>query len=209
MTASSHPKSGALEADLHEKNGPYELVAHYVKEKGEHRGCLWTTEKNARRSMLLTVKGTSNADAIEKLKQGFYEMAVAKAEQTPSEARTAAGWQAIWQFMNPKQIAQVMALYHAPRRRRSILELAKVAGYADHRGVNRYLGDVGFMMFREAPRRLLPDELYKDGRPVFTFALCTGVGRAENSDDGAWVWEMRPEVARGLELAGLVSPVAS
>lgn len=195
------------EDDIVENNGPYAFVAREVK--GEHRACLWTTEKNAPRTMLLEVKGASNADAMGKLKKSFYEMVVAKAEGTPSEARTAAGWRAIWDYLNPAQIAQVLALYHAPLRRLSTLELAQVAGYKDHGGVNLYLGKVGFMMFREAPRKLLPDELNNDGTPVYTFALCAGVDKTKSSSDRGWIWEMRPEVARGLELAGLVSTVVS
>lgn len=209
MTGSSQPRSGAVEADLTEQKGPYELVARYVKDKAEHQGWLWTTEKNARRRMLLAVTGTSNADVIGKLKKGFYEMAVAKAEGTPSETRTAAGWLAIWEYLNTAQTAMVFALYHAPLRRLSTLELAKVAGYKDHRGVNRWLGDVGFLMFREAPRTLLPDEINDDGSPVYTFALCAGVDDTKNNTDKGWIWEMRPEIARGLELAGLISPVVS
>jgi hypothetical protein len=94
----------------------------------------------------------------------------------------------------------LLTQYRAPARRTTAAELASAAGYKSHSAVNLWYGKAGLMLFHEAPRRLPTG---KDGRPVFSFTLSIEGEKPQDCDKKNWVWEMRPEVARGLEMAAV------
>jgi hypothetical protein len=189
-----------VEEDLFEEFGRYKLVARI--HTGAHRGWLWRDGK-----MLIEVEASSNAAAIEALEAAFYELLEAKAleqgSSAPTDTATAQALLAIWVGLAPSQIAMLRAHYHAPGRALTATQLAAAAKFKSYSGVNLHYGRVGWMLFGELPRTLPVDP--KTGKPIYTFTLADGppepMPKAEQ-----WVWTMRPEVARGLEIAELVNP---
>ncbi len=191
---------GMTRAEINEKFGPYELVAKFYK--GEHRGILWRSGEK-----LIEVTATSNSEAKEMIEARFYERGLKRAaeqgEVVPSDKRMVAALRYIWPHLNAAQEKLLQAQYRAPGRRMTTMELATVVGWKSHRPVNAHYGRAGFMLFNEVPR-VLPISKGNEA-PVYSFALSIGVGNPEEQGDKAWIWEMRPEVARGLKIAGLVS----
>jgi len=187
------------EEDILEKFGPYEIVARFFK--GEHRGILWRSGKK-----LIEVTAASNEEARNLLESRFYEQCMEKARERgvvePSEKEMVQALMYIWPHLNSNQIKMLQAQYRAPNRSMSTLELAAVAGYKTHHPVNLFYGQAGFMLFSELPGPLPTDD--RTGAPIYSFALSKGGGKQEDQSRKAWIWEMRPSVARGLELAGLI-----
>jgi hypothetical protein len=190
----------AAEADIVEDFGPYKLVVRLVG--GKHLGVLWRSGKK-----LIEVRATSNVAAQALVKTRYYEMRRAEVGELgtsiPSdENKMAQALMYVWPHLKSAQTRMLQAQYRAPQRSMSTVELAEVAGYKGHHAVNLFYGQAGLMLFHEAPR-LLP--LGKNGEPVYSFTLSTEGEKPEEHESKAFIWEMRPEVARGLELAGLVS----
>lgn len=186
--------------EFNEKLGPYELVARFFR--GAHRGVLLRNGEK-----LIEVTAASNAEAKAMIEKQFYEARIAQAgeqgESAPGEQETMKALAYIWPHLNLGQQAMLKAQYRAPSRRLSTLEMAKAAGYRSHHPVNLFYGLAGFMLFSELPR-VLP--IHKQtGAPIYSFALSKEF-KVEGAERAAWIWEMLPEVARGLESAGLVTP---
>lgn len=186
------------EVDLFDEFGRYKLVARF--RTGAHRGWLWRDGQR-----LAEVEAESNAAAMAKLEAAFYELmaarAIAQGSTAPSDAATAKALLAIWNDLTPAQVAMLRAHYRAPGRALNATQLAEAANYKSFSGVNLHYGRVGWMLFGELPRTLPVDA--KTGKPIYTFALADGP--VEPAPKGShWVWTMRPEVARGLEIAELV-----
>lgn len=187
------------EEDIIEKFGPYELV---IRDRdGTHRGVLWRGGEQ-----LVAVTAESNAAAKTLLESRYYEMRreqVAARGAVDHDDRTIASALAyVWPHLTQGQKTMLLTQYRAPERRMSAMELAAAAGYKTHSAVNLWYGKAGFMFFHEAPR-VLPTG--RDGRPVFSFTLSIEGDKPQDCDKKDWVWEMRPEVARGLEIAAVVS----
>jgi hypothetical protein len=187
------------EPDLFEEFGRYKLVARF--HTGAHRGWLWRDGQR-----MAEVEAASNTAAMAKLETVFYEMLQAKAREqghaAHSDAATAKALLAIWSGLAPAQIAMLRAHYLAPGRALSATQLAQAAKYKTIGGVNLHYGRVGWMLFGELPRTLPLDK--STGKPVYTFALAEGPVEPRPKAEH-WIWTMRPEVARGLEIAELVA----
>ena len=67
-----------------------------------------------------------------------------------------------------------------------------------HGAANLQYGFVGKYLFEELPT---PLEIRKDGTPIYTMALATGVDR--QGEEHEWRWQMRPEVAAAIRYLGL------
>lgn len=186
------------EEDQFNEFGRYKLVARL--QSGAHRGVLWRDGKR-----LIEVEADSNEEAIAKLEAAFYDMLMQHAAENgsaaPSEVATAQALLTIWNYLTPPQIAMLRAHYNAPGRALTATQLSQVANYKSYSGVNLRYGRVGWMLFGELPRNLPIDP--KTGKPVYTFALADGPPEPRAKAE-EWIWTMRPEVARGLEIAGLV-----
>jgi hypothetical protein len=193
------PERRSLEKDIVEKFGPYDLV---VRDRGgKHQGVLWKGGEQ-----LVSVTAASNAEARALLESRYYVMreeqvaargAVDLVDQTIADA-----FVFVWPHLTSGQKAMLQTQYRAPLLRMTSAELATAAGYKSHSAVNLWYGRAGQMLFHEAPRRLPTG---KDGRPVFSFTLSIEGETPQDCDKKSWVWEMRPQVARGLEIAAFVS----
>lgn len=192
-------KSGEYVEDF----GPYKLVAREVE--GKHIGILWRCEANKPAVKLIQVTAVSSEDAKAMIEVSFYQSMIQKSAAAGSQhfdlQNLVRAWMYIWPLLNANQHRMINAQYRAPNRQLTTTELAEVVQWRGHGGVNLWYGYAGFMMFGECPRVLPQDE--KSGKPVFSFALSTGWW--ETREEGKrWVWEMRPEIADSLKLAGLV-----
>jgi hypothetical protein len=156
--------------------------------------------------MLIDVEADNNTAALEALEVAFYELLAAKAREqgstSPTEAATAHALLAIWKHLAPSQIAMLNAHYRAPGRALTATQLASAAKFKSYSGVNLHYGRVGWMLFGELPRLLPVDS--KTGKPIYTFVLAEGPPQPRPKPE-QWVWTMRPEVARALEIAELIS----
>ena len=94
--------------------------------------------------------------------------------------------------------AMLKAHFHAPDRIITATQLARAAGYHGHGAANLQYGFVGRYLFEELPT---PLEIRKDGTPIYTMALATGVDR--QGEEHEWRWQMRPEVAAAIRYLGL------
>lgn len=186
------------EEDLFEEFGRYKLVARF--HTGTHRGWLWCDGKR-----LAEVEASSNKEAMELLEVAFYDLLADKAQQhgpvAHSEVATEKALLAIWNHLSPGQIAMLRAHYKAPGKALTATQLATAAKYKSYSAVNLHYGRVGWMMFGELPRVLPIDP--DSNRPIYTFAIADGPSEPRPRGE-EWVWTMRPEVARALELAALV-----
>lgn len=204
MSAASGKSASGADVDILEKFGPYELVARLIK--GQHHGILWREEAGRHAIKLIALTAASNLEAKALVERQFYEMCLARRDadgnRIPTEEEIVRAWMYIWPHLNDGQKKMIQAQFHAPQRRLSTLQLANVAGYKSHGGVNLWYGKAGFMFFGEAAQPI--EEKNKNGDPVFSFALSTGADRAYSPTHENWVWEMRPHVARGLEMSGLL-----
>jgi hypothetical protein len=190
--------ANAHEDDLFEEFGRYKLVARF--HTGTHRGWLWCDGKR-----LAEVEANSNGEAMELLEVAFYNLLMDKAQQngsaSHSDVATERALLAIWTHLSASQVAMLRAHYSAPGRALTATQLAKAAKYKGYSGVNLHYGRVGWMMFGELPRVLPIDR--DSNRPIYTFAIADGPAKPLARGE-EWVWTLRPEVARGLELAALV-----
>jgi len=197
--ASIPPARSPLEEDIVEKFGPYELVVR--DREGSHRGVLWRGGKQ-----LVAVTAESNAAAKTLLEVRYYEMrheqVAARGAYDHDDQTIATALVYVWPYLTQGQRTMLLTQYRAPLRRMTATELAAAAGYKTYSAVNLWYGKAGFMFFHEAPR-LLPTG--KDGRPVFSFTLSIEGEKPQDCDKKDWIWEMRPQVARGLEIAAFVS----
>ena len=198
--------SMSADSEYVEDFGPYKLVAREID--GKHYGILWRLETNKPAVRLIQVTATSNEEAKAMLEGGFYQSRLHQVAATESghahAAQIARAWMYIWPHLNPNQKRMITAQYHAPKRQMTANQLADVVQWEGHSGVNLWYGYAGFMMFGECATELPIDE--KTGKPIFSFALSNGWW--EMTKDGKrWIWEMRPEVAEGLHLAGLVGEI--
>jgi hypothetical protein len=187
------------EKDIVEKFGPYDLV---VRDRGgKHRGVLWKGGEQ-----LVSVTAASNAEARALLESRYYamrdEQVVARGNIDLVDQTIADALVFVWPHLNPGQKAMLLTQYRAPLRRITATELASAAGYKTHSAVNLWYGKAGQMLFHEAPRRLPTG---RDGRPVFSFTLSIEGEKPQDCDKKDWIWEMRAEVARGLEIAAVIS----
>ena len=199
MTGSESVRGSTSDPEINERFGPYELVARLYR--GTHHGVLWRAGQK-----IIEVTATTNAGAKDLIEKQFYELRLKQAgerdDATPGEQEFLKALSYIWPHLNPSQQRMLTAQYHASERRLSTLEMAEVAGYKSHHPVNLFYGQAGLMLFSELPRVLPINK--QTGTPIYSFALSTGF-QAEVADRSVWIWEMRPEVAKGLELGGLVT----
>ena len=153
------------------------------------------------------MEANSNEEVKELLESKFYEMQMKKSAEAGNtevdDKRMVDALMYIWPHLNPAQQRMIQAQYRASNRRMTTLEMAKVAGYKSYHPVNLFYGQAGFMLFGELPRNL--EEKTKAGVPIYSFMLSKGVGEPKYKDGETWIWELLPEVARGLKLAGLVT----
>lgn len=183
--------------------GPYQLVVR--PSDGSYHAVLWRVEAGKPAERLVSLTAGTSEEAKAKVETSFYESRLSQADAAPDvppEADVVRAWMYIWPHLNEGQRKMIRAQYHAPQRRMTTLQLADAAGYHGHGGVNLWYGKAGLMMFGELPRPI--EERSQWGNPIFSFALSTGVDKSVAIDSKHWTWEMRPELARGLEAAGLV-----
>ena len=183
--------------DIIEKFGRFKLVARMQKDLA--RGVLWRDGKK-----LIEVSAANDSAAYKKLHSDFYQLLIDKAkiqgDRVPEDADVVRALSAIWAQMTDGQVAMLRAHYHAPLHQMTATQLAQAAGYKGYSAANLWYGRAGWLLFGELPRTLPLHT--KEGEPVFTSAIAVQAPQRA-SPDGEWIWEMRPEVARALKLAGL------
>lgn len=183
--------------DIIEKFGRFKLVARMQKDLA--RGVLWRDGKK-----LIEVSAANVSAAYKKLHSDFYQLLIDKAkiqgDRVPEDADVVRALSAIWAQMTDGQVAMLRAHYHAPLHQMTATQLAQAAGYKGYSAANLWYGRAGWLLFGELPRTLPLHT--KEGEPVFTSAIAVQAPQRA-SPDGEWIWEMRPEVARALKLAGL------
>ncbi len=190
--------TNASSDDIIEEIGPYKLVARILD--GVPRAVLWHN-----REKVVDLTATSVPEAYDRVQKAFYELLVAKArkhgEETPDVVQMARALGSIWPQLNDGQRAMLRAHYHAPKRQVTATQLAHAAGYRVYSAANLWYGKAGFLLFTELPRQLPTRGV--NGPPIYTCAIAQSPEQ-DHTPEGEWIWEMRPEVARGLELAELV-----
>jgi hypothetical protein len=183
--------------------GPYKLVVREVD--GKYHGILWRTEANHRAVRLIQVTANSSKEAKTLVDEGIYQLRLDQSGETVAahtdQAQFVKAWMYIWPNLNPNQKRMIIAQYNAPNRQMTATQLAGAAQWDSYNGANRWYGDVGLMMFIECPTNLPKDE--RTGKRIFSFSLSNG-WKGTEKDNKQWVWEMRPEIAAGLKLSGLI-----
>jgi hypothetical protein len=96
-----------------------------------------------------------------------------------------------------RQREMLQAHYRAAGRRLTATGLAQAAGCRHYAYANRWYGQMGRELYGVAPSRI--DRWTAAGAPVFTTMLATDVTKP---GDVERVWELRPEVARAVEMLG-------
>ena len=113
------------------------------------------------------------------------------------EAELTRAFQKIIDRLSDGQRAMLKAHYHAPNQTLTASELARAAGWTGWSPANLHYGNLGAMLFDEAPIKVLER---KDGSLVMTSYLAVAGGDGTESE---WQWKLRPEVARVIEHFGL------
>ena len=98
-----------------------------------------------------------------------------------------------------RQREMLRAHYRAAGRRLTATGLAQAAGCRHYAFANRWYGQMGRELFGAVPSRI--DRWTAAGVPVFTTMLAADVTQP---GDAERVWELRPNVARAVEVLGLV-----
>lgn len=98
------------------------------------------------------------------------------------------------------RLKMLRAHFHAPDRCITARQLAEAAGYANYGAANLQYGLLAADFWA-----LLPTEIKqrKDGTRIWTLALAEA-GNVETAKEEEWVWRLRPYVAEGLGLSGLL-----
>lgn len=96
-----------------------------------------------------------------------------------------------------RQREMLRAHYRAVGRRLTATDLSKAAGCLHHSFANRWYGQLGRELYGKMPSRI--DRWTAAGVPVFTTMLARDVTQP---GDAERVWELRPHVARAIELLG-------
>lgn len=151
---------------------------------------------------VLDERGASLSDVVAALKRGVDRIldGQAKSGIPPGDAKYVAAMKKVLRSLSPGHHAMLKAHYHAPGRRLTATQLAESAGYASYGAANLQYGMVGKWLWEELPIDL---PLGADGNRIYTYTLAVA-GNPEDSIE-QWVWEMRPEVARAIEVVGLES----
>ncbi len=178
--------------------GPYTLVAMFYK--GEFHGVIWKGG-----SKIENVTGDSVDDCLGKIRDRLGDLlqaeAVARRDSSPSVSETVAALHRIAPRLNAAQLRMLRAHYKAEHRCITARQLAKAADYDGYQSANLWYGKVGWMLYGELPTPL--PRRATDGKLIFTCALAEEADQ-RSSDEGEWIWKMRPHIAEALAAAKLV-----
>lgn len=178
----------------HETYRNHDLISAFFK--GEFGGRVIQRGKT-----LLEISGGGIDENLVKLRafvdQRMAELTASDAPPPKVEAYVAA-FRHILPRLSEGHRAMLKAHFHAPGRIITATQLARAAGYHGHGAANLQYGFVGRYLFEALPT---PLESRKDGTPIYTMALATGVDR--QGEEHEWRWQMRPEVAAAVRLLGL------
>jgi hypothetical protein len=174
--------------------GPYTLVARL--HNGSYRGALWHTKQ-----IVFDVRAGSIDEVWRLLCDALYKCQVALAAHRNGQAPTADEAHAALVRIAPRLTvghkAMLRAHLRAPERNITATQLAEAAGYVGYSAANLQYGLLGAMLFAELPE-VLPQR--KSGSPIMTCAIASADDRRASAED-QWIWQMRPHIAQGLELA--------
>lgn len=179
------------------KSGKYTLVARF--HKGANRGAIWADGK-----IVDEVEGETVNEVFEQLCKRLYARQLKVAaerngrECSAQEAKRA--FLAIEPQLSTGHKAMLRAHVKAAGRALTATQLAEAAGYANYSAANLQYGLLGAMLFGEMPAVL---QKRSDGTPIMTSAIASGSAEHQ-SDEGHWVWTMRPHIAEGLLAAGIL-----
>jgi hypothetical protein len=177
--------------------GGYDLVAAFYQGKFQGRA-------RFKKKLVFDVEGSDIDDVLNKLKEAInqeHRKRMVLGATTPAVEAFLDAFQRVMKNINDGQHAMLKAHYRAPGQRLSPTELAKAAGYSSIGGVNLWYGFLGQWLF-ESMTESIDVMLNTDGSPVFTSVLAKYI--PDPADPVAhYVWEMRPEVAKALEVLGL------
>lgn len=120
----------------------------------------------------------------------------------PSVEECLQGFERILDKINPQQMIMLRAHYHSGGRAVTMRELAKAAGYADHKMANLQYGNLAKRLYQAMGFPALRSE--SSGKTYWIFGLGRFVGRSEFGLEMNCV--MRPEIAEALERLGIVEP---
>jgi predicted HNH restriction endonuclease len=98
------------------------------------------------------------------------------------------------------QEKMLCAHYLAPDQIITSTQLATAANYKGYQAANLWYGKLGKAIALKL--NTTPDHSYDDGTPIWTFMLADGWRTGYENE---WEWRLRPEVAKAIELIGIVS----
>ena len=136
---------------------------------------------------------------VQRLQLIYDEMALSATKSTTAnQARDA--FIKLSSSIHTNHIKMLRAHLHAPEQRITARELAAAAGYSSYSGANMQYGLLGAAFWEFCPT-ILPKR--KDGSSIWTCALAEGVSDFQEKED-EWIWKLRPYVAEGLTLSGVL-----
>ena len=165
--------------------------------KGKFRGRIWKNKKK-----IHDIEGLSVDAVFSTLKDMVDDIIDKKVRERggacPKAKEYIAAFKAIMGVIHVGQFAMLKAHYNAPDRSMTATQLAHAANYAGYESANLQYGMLGDKLNAELNMELPKTN---DGKPIRTFVLATG--NDFETDEGEWIWVMRPEVAEAVEYFGL------
>lgn len=148
------------------------------------------------------VTAPTQESAIMMVKRQLDEVAAKQRSQRgPDGFPTVDEIRAAWPHLkfNKVQDAMFAAHLNAPDHIMTATQLAQAAGYDDYVVANSQYGQLGRSLAEELDWQ---PQKRKDGNPIWTLALATGVdGDAREEGEevmGHWRWKLRPEIVAAL-----------
>lgn len=180
--------------------GNYKLVARQNPNGGGYAGVLWRDGKKVFSAVAASLSEAFSKIEVHRSQLIYDEMAMSATEPTTAnQARDA--FVKLSSSIHPNQLKMLRAHLNAPEQRITARELAAAAGYSNYSGANMQYGLLAAAFWEFCPT-MLPRR--KDGSIIWTCALAeSGVSDFQEKDD-EWVWKLRPHVAEGLALSGVL-----
>jgi hypothetical protein len=185
--------------EINKKIGQYTLVARRPTNAEHYAGVIWRDGEK-----VFNAVGNTLGDVFALLESHRAELVASQLQANTTTSPTAELARKAFVALAPdlpvNRLKMLRAHYHAPDRCITARQLAEAAGYANYGAANLQYGLLAADFWA-----LLPTEIKqrKDGTRIWTLALAEA-GNIETAKEEEWVWRLRPYVAEGLGLSGLL-----
>lgn len=179
--------------------GPYTLVARRPENAQNFAGVIWLDGKK-----ICPTIGDSLDEVMALLESRRAEMVAVQLEantiSNPRAEMARKAFVALASTQPTNRLKMLHAHFHAPEQCITARQLAEAAGFAHFGAANLQYGLLAAAYWEHMPTAL-PKR--KDGSPTWTCALAEA-GHGEYANEDEWVWKLKPYVAKGLALSGLL-----